>query len=177
MLKKKKKNTWILEMEEVSGSIIYLPGISKQICLSSPPLYSWEFHGLSYTCLGSFHSHRPEEQSSPNPQFSFFNSIFLRLLQNSPFITPLPLAQPPFCIPNIFPSYWLSPIWVAPRSCTLAPKFSEILNMYAECTYISYSAAVKDLHMGGEETIGHNGYDPWLWKKRLGSNPIPSLTS
>lgn len=99
---KKKKNTWILEMEEVSGSIIYLPGISKQICLSSPPLYSWQFHGLSYTCLGSFHSHRPEEQSSPNPQFSFFNSIFLRLLQNSPFITPLPLAQPPFCIPNIF---------------------------------------------------------------------------
>lgn len=30
---------------------------------------------------------------------------------------------------------------------------------------------------GGEEAMGHDGYDPCLWEEWLGSNPIPPLTS
>lgn len=166
-------------MEEVSGSIIYLLGISKQVCLSSPPLHSWQFHGVSYMCLGSFHPHRPEEQSSPNPKFSFFNSIYLSYTSTKLSIHYSSAIGP---TSSLYPQHFsflliitnMSGSQVMYSSSKMVRNFEHVWRMHLRflqccCKGLTYG--------GGEETIGHNGYDSWLWKKRLGSNPIPSLTS
>lgn len=166
-------------MEGVSVAIINLPGLSEQVCLSSPTLYSWESPGSSYTCLSSFHSHRPKEESNPNPKFPFLNCVylffFLRLLQKSPFIIPLLSSQPYFSIPNIF-SFWLIITNMSHLQFiySRANIFRDIKNVYRMHLYF-----LKGLTWWawGEEAMGHDGYDPCLWEEWLGSNTIPPLTS
>lgn len=62
---------FVFVMEEASGAITNPLGLPEQACLSSPPLYSWQFHGPFYVCLRSLHLHRPTGDSHPNPKFSF----------------------------------------------------------------------------------------------------------
>ena len=90
-------------MEEVSGARINLLGVPEQACLSSPPLYSWQCHRTSYVVLAySILIDLKETQTQTHIFFSSTVFLFLRLLQRSPFITSLLLAQPLCSVPNIF---------------------------------------------------------------------------
>lgn len=162
-------------MEGVSVAIINLPGLSEQAYLSSPILYSWESPGSSSTCLSSFRSHRPKEESKPNPKCSFLNcDYFFEASAKISIHYSSPIGPASFFYSNIF-SFWLIITNMSHLQLIYSRTkiFRDIENVYRMHLYF-----LKGLTWWawGEETLGHDGYDPCLWKEWLGSNPIPPLT-
>lgn len=162
-------------MEGVSVAIINLPGLSKQACLSSPTLYSWESPGSSYTCLSSFHSHRPKVESNPNPKCSFLNCVYFfeasAKLSNHYSSSIGPTS---FFYSQHFFFLIITNMSHLQFIYSRANIFRDIENVYRMHLYF-----LKGLTWWawGEEAMGHDGYDPCLWEEWLGSNPIPPLTS